>query len=363
MIPSADLLDRVHHAARLVATRDPAAGGALDALRADTEALAGPRERLARLFTGALIARQGGVAADVGNLYGGAAGPAEMLGAFEALVRDTPLVRFAHHAANAAHLAAIGDVDAVCIVDIGLGLGSQWEPLLRALGDRPGGPPRVRLVGIDLPAPGDDPARDLLAVGARLTEVARASGVPFSFTALPGRVEDVVLPTAAPGERLTFNAAFALHHTGPHARDTTLRRLAATRADAVVLCEPEADHDAPAFPGRVQAATHHYGLVFDVLDRCLGARPDARAVIEGQFFGREIHNVVVGEGAARVERHAPAADWARRMEAAGFQALPTAATGGGIALPEGIDIVALGAATALRVDGDPLVVVSAWSAA
>ncbi|MES2643459.1 MAG: GRAS family protein [Myxococcota bacterium] len=354
-----DILERVQAAGRLLAARDPEVGESLDALLADTEAPSGPRERLARLVVGALLARRQGAAADIGNLYGGAAGPAEMLGAFEVFVRDTPLVRFAHHAANAAHLAAIGDAASVCILDIGLGLGSQWEPLLRDLGRRPGGAPRLHLVGIDLPAPGSDPAAALDAVGARLAGVAAACGVPFTFTALPGRIEDVDLPAARHGECLTINAAFALHHTGAADRDDTLRRLAATGADAIVLCEPEADHDAPAFPDRLDAALHHYGLVFQVLDRCLPAGPAARAVIEGQFFGREIHNVVVGEGAARVERHAPAADWSRRLRAAGLRPIPVD-PGGVPDLPEGVAVVALGPACALTVDGHPLVVVSAW---
>jgi hypothetical protein len=357
--PSLDILDRVHAAGRLLHERDPGAGASLDDLLADTEAPAGPRERLARLAVGALLARRQGAAADTGNLYGGAAGPAEMLDAFEVFLRDAPLVRFAHTAANAAHLAAIGDAGAACILDVGLGLGSQWEPLLHALGKRPGGAPRLRLVGVDLPAPGPDPAAALDAVGARLAGVAAACGVPFAFTALPGRIEDLDLPSARPGERLTVNAAFALHHTGRADRDRTLRRLAATGADAIVLCEPEADHDAPAFPARLRAALHHYGLVFRVLDRCLPGRPAARAVIEGQFFGREIHNVIVGEGADRVERHAPAADWARRLRAVGLRPVrvdPVRVP----EMPAGVAVVAHGEACVLTVDGEPLVVVSAW---
>jgi hypothetical protein len=352
---------RLQAAARLVDAQDPAAEAALAALRSDTEAAQGPEERLARLFLGALEARRAGLAADLGNLYGGGAGPAEMLGAFEAFVQDTPLVRFAHHAANAAHLAAIGDAAAVRIIDVGLGFGSQWEPLLQALARRPGGPPAVHLVGIDLPAPGADPAAGLTAVGARLARLAEGCGVPFTFTALPGRVEDLPLPEVEPGERLTINAAFALHHTGPLDRDPTLARLAATGAHAIVLCEPEADHDAPAFPARLRAALRHYGLVFDVLDRCLRERPAARAVIEGQFFGREIHNVVVGEGAARVERHAPHADWSRRLRAAGLSPVSLRTRPDSqLRLPDGVAVVPLGSATALTVDGEPLVVVSAW---
>lgn len=348
-----DVLGRV-----LVAARNLDRPELLDTL-ADLRP-ATPRERLARLAVGALLARRAGMGADLGNLYAGAAGPAEMLAAFDAFVRDTPLVRFAHRTANAAHLSAIGDASAVRIVDVGIGSGAQWEPLLREIGSRPR-PPAVTLVGIDLPAP-KDPTSALDAVGARLTLVAVEAGVPFRFVARPGRVEDVELPSRRDGEVLTINAAFALHHTGTD-RDGTLRRLAGTGADALVLCEPEADHDTPDFPERLGAALHHYGLVFEVLDRCLGERPDARAVIEGQFFGRELHNIVVGEGDGRVERHAPNAEWADRLARAGLwprTVEPVSADA--LGLPRGVGLERVGPACAMTVDGLPLVVVSAWSA-
>ena len=241
-----DILSRVRAAGRALDAGEPTAAAALDALVVDAEAGLSAQERLARLAVGALLARRRGAAADTGNLYAGAAGPAEMLGAFEAFLRHTPLPRFAHAAANAAHLAAIGDAHTVCLVDVGMGLGGQLDPLIAALGQRPGGPPCLHLVGIDLPAPGPNPAAALQEVGARLAGVAAAAGVPFAFTALPGRVEEVALPIARDGEVLLINAAFVLHHTGCAERDRALRRLAETGADAIVLCEPEADHDAPA---------------------------------------------------------------------------------------------------------------------
>lgn len=354
-----DILQRVRSVGRSIDANDPATDAALNALSADTEAPTGPQERLARLAVGALLARRRGGAADTGNLYGGEGGPAEMLGAFEVFVRQTPLVRFAHAAANAAHLAVIGDADAVRIVDVGIGSGSQWEPLLRVLGERPGGPPRVHLVGIDLPGPGPNPTAALDAVGVRLAGAAAEAGVPFGFTALPGRVEDLELPVAQEGECLLINAAFSLHHTRSTDRDPVLRRLAATGAAALVLCEPEADHDAPELPVRLDAALHHYGLLFRVLDRCLRDRAAARAVIEGQFFGRELHNILVGEGEDRVERHAPAVEWSRKLRAAGLCAMPAQAVEIP-ALPDGVAVEVSVAGTLLTVDGEPLVVVSAW---
>lgn len=363
---AAPVRDALREATAAVEAGTEGAPAALEVLDAAAEG-DGPEARLGRLFAGALRARLLGGDASTGNLYAGEAGPAEMLSAFDALVHATPLVRFSHAAADQALLDAVGDAEALCVVDLGLGGGAQWDAFLDLLVDRGRGGLRVRLVGVDLPAPGPDPAAGLRAAGDRLAAHARALGVPFRFEALPGRIEDVPLPAREAGERLAINAAFALHHTAcadavreaRHSRDAVLARLAAAEPDVLVLVEPEGDHNSPVLAERVDAAFRHYGLAFAVLDRCLSGAPGPRRTIEGAFFGREIHNVVVGDGPARVERHAPLRDWSSRLARAGFRrrpAVPFAASS--LPLPVGVRIVS---GERLEVDGEALLNVTAWS--
>nr|AAX95853.1 hypothetical protein LOC_Os11g11600 [Oryza sativa Japonica Group]ABA92150.1 hypothetical protein LOC_Os11g11600 [Oryza sativa Japonica Group] len=60
------------------------------------------------------------------------------------------------------------------IVDYGLSYGFQWPALFFLLGTREGGPPEVRMTGIDVPQPGFRPADQIEETGRRLSICARA---------------------------------------------------------------------------------------------------------------------------------------------------------------------------------------------
>ena len=91
-------------------------------------------------------------------------------------------------------------------------------------------------------------------------------------------------------------------------------KLNAARSRAVRSCSaPSSAASRPTLPGAAHllgrrfadpfgrqlghACLARHGLLFRVLGRSLPETSAARAVIEGQFFGKEIHNIVVGEGA------------------------------------------------------------------
>ena len=68
---------------------------------------------------------------------------------------------------NMAILKAIAGRKKVHIVDYGVNYGVQWPALLYHLANFEGGPPEVRITGIDLPQPGFRPARRELCSSAR----------------------------------------------------------------------------------------------------------------------------------------------------------------------------------------------------
>jgi hypothetical protein len=68
----------------------------------------------------------------------------------------------------------------------------------------------------------------------------------------------------------------------------------------------------------------HYLTVFDALEALLGGHGRERAVLERTFFGREMGNILGGEGARRVERHERHQSWQRRLQLAGFLPLSCA---------------------------------------
>jgi hypothetical protein len=329
-------------------------------------------ERLIAVFTRGLEARLYGDTSGQGNLYDRITCPEDMIAAFEVLVQSTPLVTFGHRAATTAIAAALDSAEAVHLVDLGIGVGSQWPALIRQLGHRTGGAPRVRLTGVDLPASSDDPEAALREVGRRLQEAAKAAGVSLHYHMRATRVE--TLEAAAldlhDDECLAINASLALHHVpdgrvDPAApRDAVLRRLRALEPAVVTLVEPDAEHNTLPFLPRLWESLRHYGTVFDVLDTLLPRDLRERQTIEQAFFGSEIMNHLGGEGAARMERHERHSQWARRLREAGFRARPMAPyraeVEAALTLQENFSVMEIDEALVLAWQGVPILAASAW---
>lgn len=329
-------------------------------------------ERISSVFARALLARLDGDRSGNGNLYLRSAGPRDMLAAFQLLVHATPLIRVGYLGANAAIFEAFQDEKEIHVIDIGVGGGTQWPFLLHRLASRPGGPPRVRLTGIDLPCRGPDPEQRLRWAGAYIGGWAQRLGVPFEFHGIASAVEHVdwnriASRSSAP---IAVNAAFALHHV-PDAsvhptvnRDTILSQIRAISPRVLTLVEPDVEHNAHPFLPRLSEAIGHYYAVFQALEALLPPHIPARETIEQVFFGQEVMNVVVGEGAARVERHERRGAWQRRLRMNGFEPLRIAPheaiVRGSVRLNQGFDVRADEPALLLMRNGVSLLATSAW---
>ncbi|AUX24203.1 GRAS-like transcription factor [Sorangium cellulosum] len=329
-------------------------------------------ERISGVFGRALLARLDGDRSGDGNLYLRSAGPRDMLAAFQLLVHATPLIRFGYLSANAAILEAFQGEEEIHLIDIGVGGGTQWPFLLHRLASRPGGPPRVRLTGIDLPCRGPDPEQRLRWAGAYIGGWAERLGVPFEFHGIASAVERVDWSRIASRSTapIAVNAAFALHHV-PDAsvhpivnRDAILTQIRAISPRVLTLVEPDVEHNAQPFLPRLSEAIGHYYAVFQALDALLPPHIAARETIEQVFFGQEVMNVVVGEGAARVERHERRGAWQRRLRMNGFEPLRIAPhealVRGALRLKQGFDVRADEPALLLMRNGISLLATSAW---
>lgn len=331
---------------------------------ADGEAV----DRLARAFAAALKARITGEAGGVGNLYMDTRDPRDMLKAFEVLAAATPFIRFGHAAANHAMLHAIGSQTRVHIVDIGVGSGVQWLHWLNATAPaaRPG--LSLRLTGIDVPAPGPDPTARITQAGAMLAGHARALGIDFEFVPVAGLVEQLDLQALVDPNHpcLVVNAALALHHVPVTngRRDAVLSRLRALNPAALCLVEPDVEHNALPFAPRITESIIHYLTVFDALESTLSDHGPERATLESAFFGREILNIVVGEGDDRVERHERHQAWYARLTQCGFASVDLAtvhdAVAGELSVQPPFAITRDDAFVVLTWRNLPVLAVSAW---
>lgn len=114
-----------------------------------------PMQRLAAYMVEGLVAR---VAASGKSIYTSLKckepPTRDLLSAMQILYEVCPYFKFGYMAANGAIAEAFQNESRVHIIDFQIAQGTQWTTLIRALAARPGGPPHVRITGIDDPMPG-----------------------------------------------------------------------------------------------------------------------------------------------------------------------------------------------------------------
>ncbi|MFZ6861724.1 GRAS family protein [Undibacterium sp. Ji67W] len=259
-----------------------------------------------------------------GNPYADQSKPVSMMRAFDILTNSTPFVQFAYNAINLAILSQSAHMKRLHIIDIGIGSGYQWSALFAILKGTSFLPNRIRITAIDIPST----ESKLIEVGERLSKEANEIGFEFSFTSLIGKAEEVNFEEIKliSGEYLVINAALSLHHTptddaitkASHSRESLLSRLRQLNPQLFTLVETDANNNSRQFKDRCLEAFQHYMHVFNALEDYFPRTAKERAILENEFFGREIANILTSEGINRVERHERKEVWADQLQNAGF---------------------------------------------
>ncbi|KAH0455053.1 hypothetical protein IEQ34_016977 [Dendrobium chrysotoxum] len=254
----------------------------------------------------------------------------ELLSYMHILYEVCPYFKFGYFSANGAIAEALKGENAVHIIDFQIAQGSQWISLIQALAARPGGPPRVRITGIDDSISEYARGSGLHVVGQRLSRLAQSCNVPFEFHAAPlsGDKVHVEHLFVHPGEALAVNFAYQLHHmpdesvsTENH-RDRILRMVKSLSPKVVTLVEQESNtNTAPFFP-RFLETLDYYTAIFESIDAVLPRDHKERISVEQHCLARDIVNVIACEGAERVERHELLGKWKSRFRMAGFSPYP-----------------------------------------
>jgi hypothetical protein len=237
---------------------------------------------------------------------------------FNLLAEHLPTVALAGPLANQVLAGYVGGQDAVTLLDVGIGSGRQEVALLHLLAAQGRLPRRLNVLAVE------PDAGSLLEAGAALAEAAEALGVELAFHPVHTVVEELDEADwaffASFGAPLVVLGAFAVHHVrsvaGTRERDTLFRRLRALEPDAVVLCEPSSNHDSPSLLARFEAAWHHFGLTFRIIDGLEVSEREKGAM--KMFFAREIDDILANAEESRCERHEPVDAWVRRLRDAGF---------------------------------------------
>ncbi|KAF3443292.1 hypothetical protein FNV43_RR12974 [Rhamnella rubrinervis] len=254
----------------------------------------------------------------------------ELLSYMHILYELCPYFKFGYMSANGAIAEAMKDENRVHIIDFQIAQGSQWITLIQAFAARPGGPPHIRITGIDDSMSAYARGGGLNIVGKKLSKLAESFGVPFEFhaAAMSGCEVQFGNLGVRPGEALAVNFAFALHHmpdesvsTRNH-RDRLLRLVKSLSPKVVTLVEQESNTNTAAFFPRFIETLNYYKAMFESIDETLPRDHKERINVEQHCLAREVVNIIACEGTERVERHELLGKWRSRFRMAGFTPYP-----------------------------------------
>ncbi|KAF3777180.1 Chitin-inducible gibberellin-responsive protein 2 [Nymphaea thermarum] len=290
-----------------------------------------PMERVAAYMLEGLIAR---LASSGSTIYKSLRckepTSSDLLSYMHTLYEVCPYFKFAYMSANGAIAEALKGEVKVHIIDFQIAQGSQWITLIQALAARPGGPPHVRITGIDDAQSAHARGGGLQLVGKRLLAVAKSCNVPFEFNpvAISGCDVELEMLEVRPDEALAVNFPYQLHHMPDESvstcnhRDRLLRLVKSLSPKVVTLVEQECNtNTAPFFP-RFMETLNYYTAMFESIDVTLPRTDKKRISTEQHCVARDIVNIIACEGAERVERHELLDKWRARLSMAGFRPYP-----------------------------------------
>ncbi|KNA20315.1 hypothetical protein SOVF_053530 [Spinacia oleracea] len=258
----------------------------------------------------------------------------EILSYMHVLYQFCPYFKFAYMSANLTIQEAVGNERSIHIIDFQIGMGTQWISLIQSLANRPGGPPFVRITGVDDSQSAYARGTGLEVVGKRLSMEAKKCNLPFEFhaAAMSGCQVQRENLNILPGEALAVNFPYMLHHmpdesvsTANH-RDRLLRLVKSLSPQVVTVVEQESNTNTSPFLQRFGETWDYYTAIYESVDVALARDDKKRINAEMHCLARDIVNMIACEGAERVERHEPFGKWRARMSMAGFTQLPLSYT-------------------------------------
>lgn len=276
----------------------------------------------------------------------------ELLSYMHVLYEVCPYFKFGYLSANGAIADAMKGETQIHIIDFQISQGSQWISLIQALASQPGGPPKVRITGIDDVTSAFARGGGLEIVRQRLSRLANFYEVPFEFYAVKIPAQEIGIGhlEIRPGEAVAVNFPLMLHHIPDESvcpenhRDRLIRllnvnkryygavfvshkvvkcRLSKSLSPRVVtLVEQESNTNTAPFHSRFVETLNYYLAVFESIEVTLPRNHKERVSVEQHCLARDIVNLIACEGMDRVERHEPLGKWRSRFMMAGFNPYP-----------------------------------------
>ncbi|KAE8655731.1 Scarecrow-like protein 13 [Hibiscus syriacus] len=254
----------------------------------------------------------------------------ELMSYMGILFRICPYWKFAYTSANAVIKDVMQYEPRIHIIDFQIAQGTQWMFLIADLAKCPGGPPSIRITGIDDSQSNHARGGGLNIVGQKLSEFAKSCNVPFEFYDTNVTTNEIQPEhfNVRLGEALAVNFPYVLHHMPDESvtiwnhRDRLLRLVKSLSPKVVTLVEQESNTNTSPFFSRYVETLDYYTAMFESIDAACPRDDKQRINAEQHCVARDIVNMIACEGPERVERHELLGKWRSRFTMAGFSPYP-----------------------------------------
>lgn len=250
----------------------------------------------------------------------------ELMTYMSILFKICPYWKFAYLSSNVVIREALKNEPRVHIIDFQIAQGTQWVSLIQDLACQPGGPPFIRITGVDDSQSNHARGGGLQIVGKRLAEVAASYNVPFEFNAagMSGCEVELGNLRVQHGEAIAVTFPYVLHHmpdesvsTENH-RDRLLRLVRSLSPKVMTLVEQESNTNTSSFFSRFVESVDYYTAMFESIDAGCARDDKQRISAEMHCVARDIVNMIACEEGERVERHELLGKWRSRLMMDGF---------------------------------------------
>ncbi|KAE8696676.1 Scarecrow-like protein 14 [Hibiscus syriacus] len=288
-------------------------------------------QRLAYYFAKALKTRLAGLGApSYLHLLSNKTSAADVLKAYGVYVSACPFKKMSNFYANKKIMGVAETAITLHIVDFGICYGFQWPCLIRHLSTRSGGPPKLRITGIEFPQPGPRPAEKVEETGRRLKRYCERFNVPFEYTVIAKKWESIRLKELKinKGKVVVVNCMYRLKNlpddtmASTSARDTLLKLIRSINPELFIHGIENGTYNAPFFVTRFREALFHFSAKFDIFEANVSREDPGRMMFEKEVLGRDVMNVIACEGSKRVERPETYKQWQARTVRSGFKQVP-----------------------------------------
>ncbi|KAJ7980837.1 Scarecrow-like protein [Quillaja saponaria] len=287
-------------------------------------------QRLASCFANALEARLAGSGTQIYTaLASKRTSTADIIKAYQVYISACPFKKLAMMFANHTIFGLAEKAESLHIIDFGILYGFQWPALIYHLSKRTGGPPKLRITGIELPQRGFRPAERVQETGHRLARYCERFNVPFEYTPIAQKWETIQIEDLKinKSDILVVNCLFRFRHLLDETvvlnspRDAVLNLIRKINPRIYIQAIVNGSYNAPFFLTRFRESLFHHSSVFDMFDAKIAREDPMRLMYEKEFLGREVMNVIACEGSERVERPETYKQWQVRNRRAGFRQL------------------------------------------